>query len=155
MLPEKLLIYHDGQLIAEHIRSYGRKGDFENPDHPRALLSKKHKAIFQKQLQRFLQLGEHSEIFYQEIKALKLNPQYHIKKILALSEVYSMEKVTQAISDAHEFGAYSCEYISNILEQRTRITEEPGPLHVTHSSDMLELPSPSINLKIYSEGGQV
>ncbi len=149
--PDKVLVYHEGNVIAEHIRSYGRGGDFENPDHPRALLAQRHRARVQKNLQRFLQLGEHSEVFYRELKTRRLNANEHIKKILALVQVHSPRQVAEAISDGHSLGAYSSEYIANILEQRSRPRESPGPLHLSRPSDLLELESPATDLSVYSQ----
>lgn len=145
----RVLMYHDGNLIAEHIRRYGRHGDFENPDHPRALLAKRRHARQQKELQNFLQLGEHAEVFYLELQKRRLNAQEHVRKILALEEIYSRQGVTEALSDGHQLGAYSSEYIANILQQRARPRETPGPLHLTRPSDLLELDSPVADLSLY------
>ena len=150
---DKILAWHEGQLVAEHVRSYGRGGDFENPDHPRALLAQRHRARLQKNLQLFLQLGPDSEIFYQEMHKRRLNSNVHVRKILALAEIHTRGEVAEAISDAHRFCAYSSEYIANILEQRGHLKEAPGPLHLTRPSDLLELESPAADLSIYNQGG--
>jgi hypothetical protein len=50
---------------------------------------------------------------------------------MALSEIYGPDKVARAIEDAFEFAAFSSDYIANILEQRERLTLQPGPLHLT------------------------
>ena len=54
--PDRVCIYADEKLIARHPRSYDRHGDFEDPDHPRALLAERRNARAQKALQRFLTL---------------------------------------------------------------------------------------------------
>ncbi|MSU65377.1 MAG: hypothetical protein EXS38_04575 [Opitutus sp.] len=61
-----------------------------------------------------------------------------------------MELVARALEDAHQLGAYSCEYITNLLEQRQRRLPEAGALHLTHQSDLLELELPPPDLSIYS-----
>lgn len=151
--PDKILVYHQGQLVAEHVRGYGRNGDFENPDHPRALLAQRHHARVQKNLQLFLQLGPDSEAFYHEMHKRRLNTNLHVRKILALAGNHTREQVAEAISDAHRYCAYSSEYIANILEQRDRPKETAGPLHLTRPSDLLELESPAADLSIYNQGG--
>lgn len=145
----KLRVFHQGALIAEHLRSYERGGDFENPEHPRALLAQRHRARVQKNLQRFLQLGEHAEIFYRELQQRRLNPNAHIARILALAELHGREPLALAIADAHQLGAYASDYIANILDQRRRPPEDPGPLHLTRPSDLLELESPAADLSLY------
>ena len=72
-----------------------------------------------------------------------------MQKILALVEIYGEEKVIRALVDAQEYQAYSCEYIANILEQRQRTLPEPGALHLTRASDLLELELPEPDLSIY------
>ena len=83
-----------------------------------------------------------------------MNPKHHVGRIVALSEIYGTEKVARAIQDATEFGAYSSEYIANILEQRERKLPEPGALHITRGSDLLDLEIPDADMSIYSRGEQ-
>jgi hypothetical protein len=80
-----------------------------------------------------------------------MNPRHHIRQIVALSEMYGSEKVACAIEDAFTFAAFSCEYIANILEQRTRIQQQPGALHVTRRQDLLELDIAEPDLRIYDK----
>jgi len=148
---EKILIHHEGQLIAQHRRDYSRHEDHENPDHPRALLAQRKSARKHKELQSFLQLGEHAEAFYQGLQQRRLNAHVHVRKILALQGVYRRDQIAEAISDAHQMSAHSSDYIINILEQRTRILEEPGPLHLTRPGDQLEIDLPPADLSVYDK----
>jgi hypothetical protein len=72
-----------------------------------------------------------------------------VQKIVALAEIYGTEPVARALDDAHELQAYSCEYIANLLEQRRRFLPEPGALHLTRQSDLLELDLPMPDLSLY------
>lgn len=146
---EAILIYHEGQFIAEHRRDYSRHEDHENPDHARALLAQRQSARRHKELQSFLQLGEHAEAFYQGLQQRRLNAHVHLRKILALQGVYSRAQITEAISDAHQMNAHSSEYIINLLSQRTEILAEPGPLHLTRPGDQLEIDLPPADLSVY------
>ena len=73
----------------------------------------------------------------------------HVQKIVALSEIYGVELVARALEDGHQLGAYSCEYIANLLEQRQRRLPEPGALQLTRQSDLLELELPTPDLSLY------
>ena len=53
--------------------------------------------------------------------------------------------MSRALSDAHALGAYSCEYIANLHEQRGRLLPAAGALHLTRASDLLELPLPDLS----------
>ena len=148
---EEILVYHEGQLIARHRRDYSRHEDHENPDHARALLAQRNTARRHKQLQSFLQLGEHAEAFYRGLQERRLNAHVHVRKILALQGAYRRDQIAEAISDAHQMVAHSSEYIINILGQRTGVTEEPGPLHLTRPGDQLEIDLPPADLSVYDE----
>jgi transposase len=147
--PDQLCIYHEDKLLARHLRCYDRHQDFENPDHPRELLQQRRKAHDQKLLMRLLTMTPKAETFYQELGQRRLNLMHHVRKIVALSEIYGTDKTARAIEDAVEFQAFSCEYIANLLEQRQRLLPEPGALHLTRRADLLELELPEPNLGLY------
>lgn len=147
--PEHLVIYHQDKLIARHVRSYDRHQDFENPDHPRELLAHRRKAREQTLLRRFLALSPAAERYYQELQQRRLNPRHHLRKILALSEIYGTGNLSRAIEDAFTLQAFSSEYIANILEQRQRVLPEPSPLLLTRRQDLLELEMAEPDLAIY------
>jgi transposase len=147
--PDRLCIYRDDKLIARHPRCYDRNKDFEDPDHPRALLAQRRKARDQKIYMRFLTLSPKAEEYYQMLTQKRVNPFHHIRKIVALSEIYPPDSVARAIEDAFVFQAFSCEYIANLLEQRSRLLPEPGALHLIRSEDLLDIYIQQPDLSIY------
>jgi len=147
--PDRLAFYHQDQCVAEHARSYERHRDFELPEHARPLLEQRLKARDQQRLHRFLSLCPQAPEYYEQLQQRRLNAPHHMQKILALREIYGADKVTRALQDAHEHHAYSCEYVTNILEQRARPLPEPGALHLTRASDLLELDLPEPDLSVY------
>jgi hypothetical protein len=151
LYPDHLCIYQQDKLIARHVRRYDRHQDIENPDHPKALLQQRHRAADQRLLVRLLGLTPKAEAFYQGLLERRLNILHHVRKIVALSEIYGIEKTARAIQDALEFGAFSCEYIANLLEQRQRLLPEPGALHLTRRQDLLDLELPEPDLSLYEE----
>jgi hypothetical protein len=78
-----------------------------------------------------------------------MNLLHHLRQIVALSEIYTPDQVARAMEDAFTFQAFSCEYIANILEQRSRIKSEPGALHLTRREDLLDLTVEQPDLSIY------
>lgn len=147
--PDRIVVYHQDKLIAQHVRRYDRHQDFELPDHPRELLAQRRKAYDQTLLRRFLTLSARAEHFYQELQHKHLNTRHHLRQILALSEIYGVDNVARAIEDALAFKVFRSEYIANILEQRARKRPEPGALHLTRSQDLLELDLTEPSLAIY------
>jgi len=151
--PDRILVYHENKLVARHVRSYDRRKDFEDPDHPKVLLAQRKKARDQKIFMRFLSLSDKAQAYYQQLEQRRMNPVHHIRQIVALSEIYPPDQVTRAIDDAFYFKAFSCEYIANLLEQRSRIVQEPGTLHLTRSSDLLDLTIDHPDMSIYDAIG--
>lgn len=148
-LPDRLLIYENEKLVAEHVRSYDRNQDYELPDHIQPLLLQRKKARDQKLFLRFLALSPKAQDYYQQLEKRRLNPKHHVQKIVALSELYGTDAVARALEDAFTYQAFSCEYIANILQQRQRPTPEPGALHLTRQQDLLELELPAPDLSVY------
>jgi transposase len=153
--PERLLIYHEGQLVAEHVRRYDRHQDYEHPDHAQPLLLQRRRAREQRLLARFLDLSPRAAEYYQQLETRHLNPRHHARQILALSELYGVEPVQRALEDALHFQAFNAQYIANLLQQRQRTLPEPGALHLTRASDLLELDLPAPDLSLYEpkDGG--
>jgi len=147
--PDRLVIYHEDNLITEHARRYDRNLDILHADHERELLQQRKKAAEQKLLIRFLALSPQAEDYYRGLESRRMNPRHHARQILALGEIYGTDKVGRALMDALEFQAFSCEYIANLLEQRTRLYPEQGALHLTRREDLLELDLPDPDLSIY------
>ena len=152
--PDRLCIYFQDKLIARHERSYDRHQDFEDPDHVKPLLVQRKKARDQKIFMRFVALSKRAQQYYRKMEQRRMNPMHHVRKIVALSEIYSSESVARAMEDAFHFQAFSSEYIANILEQRSRIMPEPGALHLTRREDLLELRVDLPDLNLYQSNGK-
>lgn len=154
--PDRLVLYHQDRVVAAHLRSYDRHQDLEKPEHVEALLAQRRQARAQQHLTRFLELSPRAREYYQGLEQKRGNPLHHVQKIVALSEVYGVEKVRRALEDALAYHAFSCEYIANLLEQRERPLAQPGALHLTRQQDLLELDLPAPDLSLYQseeEGG--
>jgi len=151
---DRLCLYQQQQLVAEHLRCYDRGLDLEHPDHVRELLAQKRRGEQQHLLKRFLALSPQAETYYRQLAERRLNWRLHLRQIVALADIYGTEKLARALADALHYQAFSSEYITNILEQRERRLPEPGPLHLTRKQDLLELQLPAPDLSIYSATGE-
>jgi len=151
--PDRLCICHQDQQIAQHVRSYDRHRDFEHPDHPAPLLAHAHNARYQHLLQRFLALGPRAAEYHRQLEQRRSAPRQHVRRMVALSDIYGPDQVARALEDAFVFEAFSAEYIANLLEQRQRQLPEPGALHLTRQADLLDLDLPAPDLSIYDTKG--
>jgi transposase len=147
--PDRLCLYLGEQLIARHGSSYDRHQDIEDPDHPKPLLEQRKKARDHKVFMRFLALSPHAEAYYLKLEERRLHPHHHVRKMVALSDVYTPEAVTRAMEDAFVYEAFSADYIANLVEQRARFTPEASALHLTRRSDLLDVSLAPPDLSIY------
>jgi transposase len=137
--PDRICIYHQDQLIARHVRCYDRHQDIEDPDHPKALIAQRVQAREQRLWLRFLSLSPQAQTYYDGLEQRRANARHHLRKIVALADIYGTEAVARAIRDALVFHAFSCEYIANLLEMRARERPAASPLHLTRRQDLLEI----------------
>jgi transposase len=147
--PDRLCLYQADNLIARHVRRYDRFQDVEHPDHPKALLAQRKKARDQKLFMRFLALSNQAEAYYRELQQRRMNPHHHVRKIVALSDIYGAQEVARVMQDAFVYNAFSSEYIANLLEQRQRFTPEASALHLTRREDLLEVRLEPPDLSLY------
>lgn len=147
--PDRLCLYHDQQLVARHPRSYERHRDFENPNHPKELLAHRKKARDQQLFRRFQALAPCALEYYRELEHRHLHSGVHVRKIVALAEIHGEPAVAAALADALKLHAIGSEYIANILDSRARILPEPGALHLTRRTDLLELTIAAPDLSLY------
>ena len=102
-------------------------------------------------LKDFYALGRAAEIYYEKLQQLRIHARSHVRKIMALSEIYSPDKVYKAIEDAIEFNAFGSDYIANILEQRTRLpSSKPGALHLLRKEDLLDMTIEAPDMNLYN-----
>jgi transposase len=147
--PDRVCISFEGQLIARHARRYGRHEDIEDPDHAKALVAQRRRAGEQRLMLRFLALSPDAQAYWDGLEQRRLNARHHLRKILALAEIYSADLVARAIADGLAFQAFSAEYIANILEARSRALPEAGPLQLTRRHDLLDIDIAPPDLNAY------
>jgi transposase len=152
--PDRVCIYFDAELIARHQRSYWRHQDIEDHEHAKSLIAKRSRAREQRLMLRFLALSPDAQAYHDGLEQKRLNARHHVRKILALAEVYPADSIARAIADGLAFEAFSAEYIANILETRARALSEPGPLQLTRGIDLLDIDIPPPDLTVYDGGSR-
>jgi transposase len=145
----RLCFYHAHNLIASHPRSYERHQDFVDPDHLQELLHQRRRARDTRELLAFYALSPRAELYCQQLSQRSLNARLHVRRIVALSAVHGPAAVASALEEAIACQAFSSQYIENILEQRSRFTPPPGPLHLTRRSELLDLDLSAPDLSPY------
>ena len=75
----------------------------------------------------------------------------HIRKIVALADIHGDNAVVRAITDALTFEAFSSEYITHLIDARSRQLPEPSPLQLMRRQDLLEFELPPADLSVYPD----
>lgn len=150
LYPERVCVYFQDTLIARHPRSYDRRQDIKDPDHEKRLLDERKSAREQRLLSDFLALSKQAAAYYEGLTARRFDARSHLRKILALGEIYGKPATARALEDALTFNAFSSEYIAHLLQARARLRTEPvSPLSLTRRADLLELDLPEPDLSVY------
>jgi hypothetical protein len=149
--PDRVCVYHDGELIARHGRSFERHRDIEDPDHPKALIAQRRHARDAQVLKRFLGLTPLAANYHAGLVDRRGQAMAHVRKIVALAEIHGDDAVVRAMTDALAFAAFSSEYIAHLIDARRRQLPEPSPLLLMRRQDLLELELPPADLSAYPD----
>lgn len=152
LTPDKVQFYHAEKLIAEHVRSFDKHRDIQDPDHVSKLLEQRKQGVRQRELMEFLRLGPCAETYLNQLKERWLDVHVQIRRILAMVPVYGVEAVHQAMNDSLPSRIPGADYLQNILYQRCTPQCPPmTPLHLTHGSELLKIQPQSPDLSIYDK----
>lgn len=151
--PERIRILHDQRLVAEHLRCYQRRLDFELPGHMEPLLAQRLRAHQQRQLIGFLALGPAAPAYWEGLRERRPDALIQVQRIVALSQVHGTEIVSRLLEDLLQLQSFSADYVANLLTQRSRSRSEPAPLHLSRASDLLDLEIPPPDLSLYHTPG--
>jgi transposase len=152
LAPDQLTLHDQQKLIAEHPRCFDRHQDFEKPEHVRAILQQRKRAQEQRQLMDLLKLAPCAERYYQQLQQRRLDSHRHVKKILALAQIYGQPALAHVMQQALAMEAFSAEYLENLLlQQQEPAPPPPAPLHLTRRPELLNLQPLQPDLAIYDQ----
>jgi transposase len=138
-----------GAVVADHPRCHGRNQDVVDPDHESGLRIRVRHAREALMLDAFLKLGPAAAPYLEALRRRQPSWRAHVERVNALAEIHGRAEVARAMADALEFGAFSSDYILNLLDARSRLRPEPVPLRLERNADLLDLVVPEPNLEIY------
>jgi len=153
--PDAVLLYDKETLVARHQRCYARKCTIADPDHNAGIREQRRRAREQNLRRDFLAIGPVAENFAKGLEDRQLAPRSHIRKIMAMVEMYGSEAVEEALESAVRFQAFRAEYIEHLIMQTTRPNAPyRGALHVPKAGDLLDIDVRRPDLDLYTVDGQ-
>jgi len=121
-------IYDKEQLIARHQRAKENNQLIEDPSHSKGLLESKPHATFFKHRDALMALGNVAKHYFEAMCRTQINIPHHVKKIMALVDLYGKTEVLSAMEHALKYSAFGHEYLANIILSNRRRRSSPHPL---------------------------
>jgi transposase len=121
-------VYDKEKLITRHQRARKHNQIVEDPSHRKGLLHSKPHATFFKHRDALMALGDTAKHYFEAMTSTEINTPYHVKRIMALLDLYGKSEVLSAMEHAMKHGAFGHEYLANIILSNRRRRSSPHPL---------------------------
>lgn len=147
--PFRVRVYHGEQLVAEHVRAYGRHQVVEDWRHYLPLLLRKPGAVPFAAPLRHSNLPPVWEVFRQALVAQRLDGNREFVRLLQLSLTYPLDEVTAALELAAATGRYSVAAVEQLLAWASEDVHRAAPLDREHYPHY-QVPQPAPDLAVYN-----
>jgi hypothetical protein len=124
---DELRVLHEGQVVAEHVRSYERGKLIVLPDHRLAALALGRRSRSTTLEHAFDALGPEARQFHLRLRSQPVKTGVHLRRLLGLAQLYGAAELLSAISRALELAAYDAAYVENLLLVARRRRHLPTP----------------------------
>jgi transposase len=124
---DELRLWHEGQLLAQHVRTYERGQLIVLPEHRLAALTLRQRPRPQALQQEFDAWGPEAREFHLRLNNRPVKTNVHLRRLLKLAQVYGRTEVLAAIRHAIELATYDAAYVENLLLAQRRRQQLPSP----------------------------
>jgi transposase len=124
---DEIRVLHEGQVVAQHVRSYDRRQLIVLPDHRLAALALSRRSRRTALEQAFDALGPEARQFHLHLRSQPVKTGVHLRRLLGLAQLYGAAEVLSAISRALELTAYDAASVENLLLAQRRRRNLPTP----------------------------
>jgi transposase len=123
----QLRLLHEGQVVAQHVRSYERGQLLVLPEHRLAALTLRQRPTQQTREQEFDAWGPEARAFHLGLNGRPVKSSVHVRRLLNLAQLYGRTEVLAAISRALELATYDAASVENLLLAERRRQQLPTP----------------------------
>jgi hypothetical protein len=120
-------VLHEGQVVAQHVRSYERGQLTVSPDHQLAALALRRRARSSALEREFDALGAEARQFHLHLNRQPVKTGVHLRRLVGLARLYGPAEVLSAIARAMELTTYDAAYVENLLLAERRRRQLPTP----------------------------
>src|SRR5271167_3042662 len=124
---DELRLLHEGQVVAQHVRSYQRGQLLVLPEHRLAALTLRQRPQQQALTQEFDAWGPQAREFHLRLNSRPVKTGVHVRRLLNLAQLYGRTEVLAAISRALELATYDAACVENLLLAERRRRQLPTP----------------------------
>jgi hypothetical protein len=124
---DELRLLHEGQVVAQHVRSYERGQLLVLPEHRLTALALRQRPRQRALEQDFDAWGPETRAFHLGLNSRPIKTGVHLRRLLNLAQVYGRTEVLAAISRALELQTYDAAYVENLLLAERRRRQLPTP----------------------------
>jgi len=149
---DRLCFYHQGKLIAHHPRSYDRNQQIVDPEHEHehALIEQQTRGKAAADFLAFEALSPLAPLWLQNLQQHHHNALHHVRRILALNQIYERADIAWALEQTHQYHLYNASGLCHLLERRHRMANQPAPAPMAPSATSrglldIRLPGPDLS----------
>jgi transposase len=124
---DELRLLHEGQQVAQHVRSYERGQLLVLPEHRLAALTLRQRPRQRALEQEFDEWGPAAREFHLGLNGRPIKTGVHLRRLLNLAQIYGRTEVLAAVSRAVELKTYDAAYVENLLLAERRRRQLPTP----------------------------
>jgi hypothetical protein len=124
---DQIRVLHEGQVVAQHVRSYERGALIALPDHRTAALALRRRSRGTALEQAFDALGPAARQFHLGLRSQPVKTGVHLRRLLGLARLYGAAELLSALSQALELAAYDAAAVENLLLAARRRRHLPTP----------------------------
>jgi transposase len=125
---DRLRVFDESQLVAEHVRTYDRGLQTEDPSHLAALAEEKAHASKHRAIDRLQLAAPASRDFLGAVAERGGNLGSATHRLVRLLETYGANRLQQALREVNGKGLVDVRCVADALERRRRETGAPPPL---------------------------
>jgi transposase len=125
--PAEVRIYRRDREVARHERCTGRHRDVVDKTHVQAVLKRRTRATASVLLARLLSLGDTAKAYVEGMVGREIRLSLHVKRIVAMLDLYGKEEVLTAMEAALSYGAFGSHYVKHLLLHGRRRENRPVP----------------------------
>jgi hypothetical protein len=124
---DELRLLHEGQVVAQHVRSYECGQLLVLPEHRLAALTLCQRPQQQALAQEFDSWGPEARAFHLHLNSRPVKTSVPVRRLLNLAQLYGRTEVLAAIARALELATYDAACVENMLLAERRRRQLPTP----------------------------